>query len=367
MVQSNAAKATSDRIMDLFTPVVPPDRFHPNFKAALSPLSAGEREVLTDWAYGFVDRDHKFDREFQTNFNSCFWELYLHAVFKKVGLTANWSHEAPDFLLTHNGGQFCLEATTANAAQGKPNEWDRELSSEALEKYPIPEINREATIRLSNAITAKHRKFRESYRKLAHVSGQPFVVAVAPFEQPFFNLQHDRPIRCLLYDDYVDEELYHQDPAKFPLGPPSVALGSITKDNGTEIELGFFNSDAMEEISAVVFSCVATWGKANALSRRATKTSVFQALRTRSVNGPERVIGDNSTYRESLEDGLQVYHNPNARVPLDPAVFRREGIVQFYSDPEEGWVREGVDGALVWRHVWSIGSSEALGAPSPPG
>lgn len=353
--------------MDLFTPIVPTERFHSNFQAALSPLSLGEREVLEEWAHGFVDRDHKFVREFQTSFNSCFWELYLHAVFKKFGFGLDWSHAAPDFSVSREGSVFHVEATTANAAQGKPNEWDRELSPEALAQYPVPVINREATIRLSNAITAKHRKYRDDYRKLNHVGGRPFVIAVAPFEQPFFNLQHDRPVRCLLFDDYVDEEPYLKDPGKFPNGPPSVSLGTITKDNGAEIELGFFNSEAMEEVSAVVFSCVATWGKANALSRRKVKKSVFQALRTRTVNGPERIVGDQASYHETLEDGLQVYHNPHAKVPLDPAIFRREGIVQFYSDPERGWVRDGFEGALAWRHVWSVGSSEALQLGAPTG
>lgn len=347
--------------MNLFDPVVPCDRYHPNFKAALSPLSQGEREVIERWAHGFADRDHKFVPEFQVTFNACFWELYLHAIFREFGFQFDWSYEAPDFALSKGTLNFTVEATTANAAQGKPNEWDRELTEDPLEKYPIPVINREATIRLASAITAKARKFRSDYRKLNHVAGRPFVIAVAPFDQPFFNLQCDRPIRSVLYDDYVDEEEYKRDPSKYPKGPPSVQLGTITKENGAEIELGFFNSTAMEEVSAVIFSSVATWGKATALRSTIVKQSHFQALRLQAGVQPAHISGDHTTYRESLEDGLQIYHNPYAKVPLDRTIFSRPGVVQIDRDGDGKLRHEGAVGSLVWRWVWSAGSSDALG------
>ena len=342
--------------MDLFTPIVAPERFHPNFRTALTAFGTGEREVISGWAEGFVDRDHKFVHEFQTTFNSSFWELYLHAVFRRFGLTIDWSQSAPDFLLGKDNVWLNVEATTANAAQGRPNEWDRDFSAEAIQAISVPEINREATIRLSNAITAKHRKYCDSYHKLSHVGGRPFVIAVSPFEQPFFNLQYDRPIRSLLYDYYVDEQAFEKEPDKYPDGPPGVSLGRITKDSGSEIDLGFFNSDAMEEVSAVMFSCVATWGKANALSAGNTKASLFNFVRTDAAGRPVARGGvPKAKYHETLEDGLQVFHNPYAKVALDPSTFRSAGVVQHYYDrAQNDWVYEGINGALTWRQVMSF-------------
>lgn len=341
--------------MDLFTPVVAPEWFHPNFRATLSEFGAGEREVVNSWAEGFVDRDKKFVHEFQTTFNSSFWELYLHAVFRRFGFSFDWRHAAPDFLLGKDNTWLNVEATTANAAQGRPNEWDRDLSVDAVLGISIPEINREATIRLSNAITAKHRKYRDSYHKLNHVGGRPFVLAVSPFEQPFFNLQHDRPIRSLLYDYYVDEEAFQRQPDKLPAGPPGVSLGTIMKESGAEIELGFFKEEAMEEVSAVLFSCVATWGKANALSPGNPKSSYFDFVRTDGAGRPmPHSAVPKPAYHETLEDGLQIFHNPYARFPLDPALFRAEGVVQHYFDRDkDDWVYEGIAGALTWRQVRS--------------
>ena len=63
--------------MDLFTPVVPPERQHPNFRALVAKGLECERDVLRTWADGFMDRDGKFVTEFQTTFNWSFWELYL--------------------------------------------------------------------------------------------------------------------------------------------------------------------------------------------------------------------------------------------------------------------------------------------------
>ncbi len=341
--------------MDLFTPIVSPDRYHPNFRAALTEFGKAERDVISGWAEGFVDRDHKFVQEFQTTFNSSFWELYLHALFRRLNFSIDWSQAAPDFQLNKGGTLLNIEATTANAAQGKPNEWDRDLSSVAVSAISIPKINHEAMIRLSNAITAKHKRFRDSYGKLNHVGGRPFVVAVSPFEQPFFNLQHDRPIRALLYDYYVDEEAFQKDPAKYPDGPPGISLGAVTKDSGAEIQLGFFNSDAMEEISAVIFSCIATWGKSNALSVGDAKGSRFDFVRTDATGRPvPQTNVAKADYHESLEDGLQVFHNPYARYPLPPDLFRAEGVVQHYFDEDRGdWVYEGIEGALTCRFVRS--------------
>jgi len=60
------------------------------------------RAVLTQWAEGFDDRDGKFVREFQTTYNSSFWELYLFAVLKHLGIEVDLSFKAPDFVSAYH-------------------------------------------------------------------------------------------------------------------------------------------------------------------------------------------------------------------------------------------------------------------------
>ncbi|WP_323012703.1 hypothetical protein [Castellaniella sp.] len=263
--------------MDLFTPIVDESRQHPHFKSLLGPARAPDRAVLAAWAEGFPDRDGKMIQEFQLSFNSSFWEIYLYAVFCDYGFEFDWPHSAPDFQLDREGTRFLVEAVTANAAQGKPNEWDLQFSLESPANLgiDIDALNHEAMIRLANAIHGKARKFTDAYSKLQHVARKPFVLVIAPFEQPHFNHQYNRPIMSVLYDHYVDEPAYMRNPAAFPNGPPTRNLGFVTKDNGAEIELGLFNDDRMRQISAVIFSCTATWGKESAL---APQTSEHQTM-----------------------------------------------------------------------------------------
>jgi len=184
--------------MDLFTPIVLEEQQHPYFRFITQPgLCTSELEVIKSWADGFLDRDGKFVKEFQKTFNSSFWELYLFACFKELGCSADFSHETPDFLVSSPYGEFVAEATTANHPESFRPEWDKDL--ELLGKTSKEDILRLSTIRLSNAISSKHRKYTSKYSKLPHVQDKPFVICVTPFDQPFFYFQDSLAIVRLLY------------------------------------------------------------------------------------------------------------------------------------------------------------------------
>lgn len=344
--------------MKLFEPIVDEKKRHPNFVAGCLPAREPERALLNSWAEGFVDRDGKFVGEFQTTFNTSFWEIYLYACLKELGYSVDWSHAAPDFVVEGRGVRFVIEAVTANAAQGKPNEWDRTFSDEEIRNlWPIKPLNVEAMIRLSNAIISKTRKYEESYQQLEHVKAKPFVVAVAPFEQPHFNLQYDRPIRALLYDCYIDEDAFLKDPTAYQYGAPAVSLGSVTKANGSDVPLGIFNDASLRDVSAVVFSTTATWGKLTAMTKDPTASEVIvRSLWATPPNGaPLRRVCTASEHQESVLDGLQIYHNPHARYPLTAEAFRAPRVVQHFIDAATGnWIFENRTEALLIRNALRI-------------
>lgn len=341
--------------MDLFTPVVEEARFHPNFRNILAKEHAAERAELARWVEGFPDRDGKFVHEFQTTFNSCFWELYLFAVLKDYGHSLDWSNASPDFNVCAVGHRFTVEAVTANAAVGKKAEWERSIEL-MMSKPDLNALNREAIIRLSNAFLSKVKRYSKYYSKLPHVARHPFVLAIAPFEQPLFNLQYNRPITALLYDYYVDEQEFLASPDKYPFGPPGKRLGFVEKDNGAEIQLGLFNDDQFSEISAIIFSCTATWGKIDALCGPREKQRIFNSVWGSSPCGlPVHRAETAENYSEVITDGLQIYHNPHAKHPLSPAVFRRTGVTQvFYDDNRNDWVNEELNNCLFWRQVFNF-------------
>lgn len=340
----------------IFKLIVDKSKLNPNFTGILEPCRKVERELLLSWTYGFVDRDGKFVKEFQTTFNSSFWEIYLYALMKDYGFDIDWGYSSPDFNVKAGNAQFVVEATTANAAQGKPNEWDKKFDSAELKNICFFELNKESIIRLSNSISAKYKKFKESYSKLKHVRNKPFVIAVAPFEQPNFSLQYNRPIVALLYDYYVDEDNLFKRPGSSTWEPSVKQLGSVEKDNGAEVCLGLFNDDALKEISAVIFSCTATWGKLTAMSNPDKAVKCVDAMWATPPNGkPIRVNASTPGYKEEIFDGIQIYHNPYASIPLPVEIFKRDRVVQEYLNKDtREWVIEGKCDALLYRQALTL-------------
>jgi hypothetical protein len=336
--------------MDLFTPIVPEDAWHPNFAAQIRRPNPWNRAVLDDWATGFVDRDGKFVHEFQTTFNSCFWELYLNAVLRERGRSVDFNFQSPDFVITGRE-PFIVEAAIASHAKGALPEYRR---AEAKLPDDLNELNRQAIIRLSNALHGKYENYKTHYATLPHVARKPFVVALSPFDRPNFNMSCQRAIEALLYNYYVDEEKWIAAGVQ-EVPAPKGLLFSVKKETGTDIELGVFQNGAMPEVSAVIFSTCATWGKVRALSTDPNPNIFFTALLLNPTGPrPHCIRAKKSEYKETLLDGLRVYHNPDASHPLDPAIFRNPGVMQsYYSQDAEDWEHEQRDGQLLFRSVFS--------------
>lgn len=333
--------------MQLFAPIVEKPLQHPNFRSLLRRRDTYTFDVLQDWARGFVDRDGKFVHEFQTTFNSSFWELYVFAVLKKYGLAVDFTKTRPDFFIPSR--DFNIEATIASNPQGGPPEHI------AWRSGPPPkdlnEFNRRTILRLANALTAKHRKYLDSYATLDHVRGRPFVIAITNYDQPFSFMAAQRPIEAVVLGHYVDEERYIRD-GRPQGGLDGEDLHGVFKDSGSSVELGLFRSPAYREISAVIFNGCATLGKVQALSADPSDKSEFTALRLNPRSDQPHVIRQpKSQYQESLVDGLRIYHNPFATHPLDPAIFRHRSVFQVYHDSQDEIHVEQREGLLLFRSV----------------
>lgn len=334
-------------VLNLFKPQVERKLWHPYFERILSQANGYNCDVLNDWASGFIDRDNKFVREFQTTFNSSYWELFLFAVLKYFGLAVDFSKSSPDFFVPEI--PFNIEATIASyALGGKP-----EHSQDAVEiPNNLNEFNCRAMLRLTNAINSKHRKFVDSYSQLQHVSGRPFVLAIMPVDQPLAYMQIQRPIEAVLHNYYVNEEEFRATGYSDTLAPQYVE--DVEKENGAVVPLGFFESSNYREISAIIFSACAGWGKIRALSQEPDAPSIFHSFRL-NMNSqfPHHITEKKTNYVESLVDGLRIYHNPYAEFPLDPEIFRHEHIFQSYMQ-NGNWCAEQREGQLLSRNVFSL-------------
>lgn len=330
MPKSLATSGDDRMSIDLFSVLVSEERLHPNFRKLLEDDSEDVREVIQSWSSGFQDRDGKFVKEFQTTFNSSFWEIYLFAVLKSLNLEVDGHHHAPDFVVKDK--PVVLEATIAShAADGVP-EWEKTV--EGVTEMDIHRSQTNAVVRASNAFHSKSRKYLDRYQMLEHVEGKSFVIAIANFGTEDFFMLGDVAMQWLLYD--VD------------------ARGDVKKTNGASVPLGLFNDDRFFHISAVVYSSTATWGKARALGD-GDDASIFQAIRVKENTTPIRVAAKKSEYHESLTDGLRLFLNPYAESPLDVSCISDPGI-RIFDAKKDGsyYVTCHPDGDLCMRQTMRL-------------
>ena len=165
--------------MELFNPVVPSQKLHKNYLNVVAEPTDYARNVLLSWADGFVDRDGKFVKEFQTSFNSSFWELYLFACLKELEFTVDFSFDRPDFVAKNDRISFCIEASIASSAIDTPDEWEADYRPEMLKKIDKKNVVDFATIRLSNTLTAKYKKLINDYSKLAQVKNKRLLAVLS--------------------------------------------------------------------------------------------------------------------------------------------------------------------------------------------
>jgi hypothetical protein len=316
--------------MDLFKPLVPRGDLHPNFINTLRPSSASVRRVVSEWASEFLDRDGKFIKEFQTTYNSAFWELYLFAVFKELGMKIDFSFGAPDFVAADE--KLAVEATIASHAQDDVPEWEKRF--EDVMKMDVFEAQAKSAIRASNAFRSKSDAYLSRYAALPHMVGRAYVIAISNFGTQDFNLLGDVPMQHVLYDNFE--------------------LGYLRKGNGARVPLGLFKNADFAHVSAVLYSSVATFGKARALGDD-TNEFVFQAVRILDNFEPIRIVARKQDYQESLTDGLRLFTNPYAATPVNVDLFDDWGIRKFVGKKNgDVFVSCHPDGDLCMRQVHQL-------------
>lgn len=337
--------------MDLFQPIVPNEAQHPNFSNLLLDQYRSVRAVIQEWSKGFQDRDRKLVKEFQTTFNSSFWEIYLFAVFKELGFNVDFSESKPDFILQTPYCSVVVEAVIASNADGSAKEYEVLEVVREGRSISIDEMVYNASIRLANSLSYKAKKFHTSYFNLSHVVGNPFLIALAPFDQPFAQDQNLEPIINVLYGFRAK---YMKNEKGDIVGVERDKVTQLTKPNGSPIEVPLFKQKTFETIGAVLFSNNATVGKARALTDEDDPFCIFKAIRY-NKNGflPLVEVKKKCDYKESLCDGLHVFHNPYSKKKLDKRTFNKRGIIQHeYLIESDEYVSNYEHGDLIQHFVF---------------
>ncbi len=318
-----------DPVLDLFNPILPSEQQHRNYKVlANEQRYEAARNLITEIANSFIDNDGHYEREFQSNnFHSRLWELYLHIYFHNAGLLIENNHAAPDFELVKFGDKVFVEAVTVNP-------------SENPERPDLPPPETEAAIEesLNDFMPIKfgsplYSKVQKKYWEQEHVKGHPLVLAIHDYHND----------NAMTWSRTALSEYLYGIRTRIEKGTPVVTQISTHEWMGKKIPSGMFYQEGCENISAVLFSNQATIPKYNRMGKIAGLGSAdVKMIRKGYLYNPDPYAIypipfakdlDDPDYEESWSDGLIMFHNPKATIPLDPEIFPDISHI-FYSEQD---------------------------------
>jgi len=308
--------------VDFFTSAVAQGKLHPSFLR----LTSGDgfsaaRRIIGAMMRWYDDADGNFVEQFQTTgFDTRMWELYLFAVLTEANFVVARPRPAPDFLARGLTGEFALEATTINPSVGSdgqriaPPEPETTEETKAYFKHYLP-------IRYAGPLTAKLRK---GYWEQPAASGKPLVFAVQDFHDRMSMVYSGSALATYLYG--FDREAHRDREGHFRVIARQV---EEHRWGGKVVQSGFFNLPGSEHVSAVLFNSGGTLSKFNRIGVCAGfGVDNVVLIRQGTAVDPDPNASEAAPYLhfvtegypETWIEGMDVYHNPNALHPLDPAL-----------------------------------------------
>ena len=190
-------------------------------------------------------------------------ELYIYQCLKKYGFKFGFNHEFPDFVVedSNTRSRLTVECTIDTNSSGVLPEYDIDakitdhvsldekvyvqtirLVNKITDHVSLDEKVYVQTIRLVNSISSKYKKYVDHYSRASWVNGIPYVIAVAPFEQPNAYAVGNESILAVLYGD-----LFMRKSQSYK------RVSSVIKENNAEIPLGLFKNPNYNNVSAVMW------------------------------------------------------------------------------------------------------------------
>src|SRR5260370_5317937 len=306
--------------VDFFTSVVPSKRPNPNFVLVRdTERYSAARGIIEPMMRWYEDADGNFVDQFQTTgFDARIWELYLFATFSEMGYSINRSNAIPDFICIRPMATFCVEATTVNATlyHGTIVPPPEVNTPEEMEAY----LNGYMPIKYGSALKSKLDK---KYWERPHIVGKPLIFAVQDFSSEL-SMTGTRSA----FERYISgyEHEWERD-ADGTLKIHPRKIGSH-RWGAKVIPSGFFELPDAENVSAVIYSNSRTISKFDRMGLLAGFGSKrLRLVRTGFAINPDpnatepirfQDVVNDPDYHETWCEGLDVWHNPKAKYPLDP-------------------------------------------------
>lgn len=338
---------------DLFEPITEPAKRHVLFERARTASGAEPGRIMANEVFAtFADVDGNFVEQFQTSgFDARIYELYFHAYLARNHFVIDRSFARPDFIIDGPKGRAAVEVTTSI----RERSFDFEKALRDLKSF-TPEalrqrMDHEIPIRLGGPL---YDKLKKRYWELPQCNGIPLVLAI----EPFFDTTALSDTSAAL-SDYL-YAVRHQATRD---GDGNLVITSTPIESHVlgpkTIPSGFFFQPDAENISAVIFSNSGTWPKFNRMGfqagfHRGNVTMFRHGFRNDPdprASEPTKffyVVGDGS-HDEEWSEGLEVFHNPRARIALPREYFPgaadhvlHDGVLATLSPPFHPFASETI-------------------------
>jgi hypothetical protein len=321
--------------IDLFTAIVPEARLHPSFKGLAHRGFEPARRMLADIATTFNDKDGNFVKDFQTTgFDARLWELYLDTYLRSDGFALDEKKAVPDYIATKAARTVFIEAVTVNPTDTKTAR-EAETAGAGLTGWDL------FSHRMQNVYPIKFgsplfSKMKKRYWEQEHVRGHPLILAIEDFHEPGSMVWTGSALELYLYG--YNYGWYHEVSGELVVVPEEIG----THQHGAkQIPSGFFEQPDAEHISAVLFSNSATISKFNRMGFLAGyRPENLAMIRVGTYYNHEPhateplpfmyIVDDPSAPVETWAEGLSMFHNPKALVPVPQELF--PGIAHHWLD-----------------------------------
>lgn len=305
--------------IDFFTIQRPNKAVNPDF-TSLAELHGylPARRIIEPMMRWYDDADGNFIEQFQTTgFDQRLWELYLFAAFTEIGYVLDRHYPIPDYMLETPAGKVAVEAVTVAPSQGgklgdPPATDTPQGKRDYLQQY-MP-------IKFGSALFSKLNK---RYWEQPKVAGKALVFAIEDFSSTGSMSYTRSGLLSYLYGRIWD---FEQDEA----GELRGTSRAVTEHRWNEkvIPSGFFVQPNAEHVSAVLFSSSGTIAKFNRMGVIAgfCPDDVVLVRQGMLPNPDPKAafptpfihIVNEPGYDEAWCEGLEVFHNPRAAIPMDP-------------------------------------------------
>ncbi|HLT65699.1 MAG TPA: hypothetical protein VKZ80_05030 [Flavobacterium sp.] len=310
---------------DIFREKKRPKNIHPFFLLLDNNKEySSAKEVLKEISYHYKDIDGNFIDQFQSinGFDARLWEIFLFCLFREQRFSFNRNNDSPDFIVKKLEDEIAIEAVIISR------------KNKSYDPIPIPSkeemlsrINNEVPLMICNAIYTKAEK---KYWDKPHVKDKPFMIAIADF--------HDTASMTWSFEGFLIALYGVKVKNSSNLNDCFERVEFLEKPNGTKINAGLLLDKFYENISAIIYNPTGTISKFNRLGKQANLGDITNIL-IRSVTFHNHEEGAmmpivyeyivDEKYSENWSEGTSIFHNPNAKIPLDPNLFD-DNIAQHF-------------------------------------